>query len=144
MAARNNAQRRVRFKDDAPQGHQNYNGRGAHPQTNNEVSRLRNALQTSEEEKTYLKRRLDHMTKERVSFCHRVHNNKLRINRLEGLLEIRDRQFKDEYAKCYETIAKKESEISHLKKLLQTMEEECKVAQDKKQLNMDDLKEQLH
>lgn len=53
---------------------------------------------------------------ERENFCHRVHNCKLRISRLEGLLEIRERQFKDEYKKI---ITKHESEISSLKKTLE-------------------------
>ncbi|TKS65855.1 hypothetical protein D9C73_028103 [Collichthys lucidus] len=47
-----------------------------------------------------------------------------RINRLEGLLDLRENQFKTEFQKSYETISAFEAQVSSLQKQLQSKNEE--------------------
>ncbi|KAE8291632.1 hypothetical protein D5F01_LYC08988 [Larimichthys crocea] len=47
-----------------------------------------------------------------------------RINRLEGLLKLRETEFKTEFKKSYETISSFEAQVSSLQKQLQSKDEE--------------------
>ena len=62
-------------------------------------------------------------------FNYKISKDRVRVKRLEELLANRERQFKEEYAKCYQAISKNGIEVFNLKPILEFSEEEGNVTE---------------
>uniref|UniRef100_UPI0037E99F97 golgin subfamily A member 6-like protein 26 n=1 Tax=Semicossyphus pulcher TaxID=241346 RepID=UPI0037E99F97 len=80
---------------------------------------------------------------ERLKLCHKVHNGRYRVNRLEGLIDLRESKFKDELKRSIETVSKQQSEISRLKTSLESKEEQMEAAQRFSQEQMEKMAARL-
>lgn len=97
-----------------------------HPKSPSDILCLKEHPECVREDRDYLKECLEETVQQRnrlqtqaKTFFKKTHKDKHRINRLEELLEIRDRLFKEDNQKSYEIISKQESEIFFLKKKLE-------------------------
>ena len=64
---------------------------------------------------------------EKVNLWHIIHKKKVRVERLEEVLDARVKGFSEEHKKNYQTILKQESEIAQLKRRLQDQEDKSKL-----------------
>ncbi|XP_036977006.1 DNA ligase 1-like [Acanthopagrus latus] len=98
---RTNPKKMVRVAHAAPQDHPvSHQGEG--PQVNSDSERPRQPWKD-----------------ERMAMSYTIHNLKYKLERLEGLMDLREREFKAELKNKYEIIASHEATISNLKSDLQ-------------------------
>ncbi|XP_034565288.1 trichohyalin-like [Notolabrus celidotus] len=97
------------------------------------VEQLSNALQGAQNEIQQLNRQHDIRTnewqKERIKLGYRIHNGKYKVDRLEGLIDLRQNAFAEELQSSIQTVSEQESEISGLKISLRIKEEQMEAAQ---------------
>lgn len=92
---------------------------------------LQAALERVQGENSRLNEQLDNIWQEKCNwgyqrkrFCLRIHKLNYDRDRLEGLLELREREFTADHHKNYETIISCKSQISSLQKSLQSQTEQ--------------------
>ncbi|XP_010749258.3 stress response protein NST1 [Larimichthys crocea] len=114
--------RRVRFVDTAPHDYS---------RSRPDVHPLQRDLDSAHWRAERLQGTVDELARQRsdllinrTKLCKTLHNYKWQINRLEGLLEIREKEFKTEFKKSYETISSFEAQVSSLQKQLQSKNKE--------------------
>ncbi|KAE8280251.1 hypothetical protein D5F01_LYC20805 [Larimichthys crocea] len=114
--------RRVRFVDTAPHDYS---------RSRPDVHPLQRDLDSAHWRAERLQGTVDELARQRsdllinrTKLCKTLHNYKWQINRLEGLLELREKEFKTEFKKSYETISSFEAQVSSLQKQLQSKNKE--------------------
>ncbi|XP_027139156.1 GRIP domain-containing protein RUD3-like [Larimichthys crocea] len=119
--------RRVRFVDTAPHDYSRSRP-DVHPLQMDLDSAHRRAerLQGTVDE---LARQRSDLLINRTKLCKTLHNYKWQIDRLEGLLKLRENEFKTEFKKSYQTISSFEAQVSSLQKQLQSKNEELEKIQ---------------
>ncbi|CAJ1051201.1 trichohyalin-like [Xyrichtys novacula] len=66
---------------------------------------------------------------ERIKLCHRIHNGKYKVNRLEGLIDVRENGFKEELQNNVQTIERLEAEIQRLNSSLKLRDKQVELIQ---------------
>ncbi|CAJ1067053.1 trichohyalin-like [Xyrichtys novacula] len=66
---------------------------------------------------------------ERVKLGYRIHNGKYKVNRLEGLIDVRENGFKEELQNNVQTIERLEAEIQRLNSTLKLRDEQVELIQ---------------
>ncbi|XP_065806063.1 golgin subfamily A member 6-like protein 1 [Labrus bergylta] len=105
-----------------------------------EVHYLKDALQDAHSEIGNLHDTMisdtESWAKERLYLCHKVHNGRYRVNRLQDLMDIRKNGFKDELQRIIQTISKQELEIARLNTSLKLKDDQMEAAKsfDKEQM----------
>ncbi|CAJ1058378.1 trichohyalin-like [Xyrichtys novacula] len=64
-----------------------------------------------------------------IKLNHRIHNEKYKVNRLEGLIDVRENGFKEELQKNVQTIERLEAEIQCLNSSLKLRDEQVELIQ---------------
>uniref|UniRef100_UPI0037E8A392 golgin subfamily A member 6-like protein 6 n=1 Tax=Semicossyphus pulcher TaxID=241346 RepID=UPI0037E8A392 len=112
-----------------------------------EVRQLRESLQGADHLIDTVHEQMDNAfaawADEKLKLCHKVHNGRYRVNRLEGLIDLRENEFKDELKRSIETVSKQKSEISHLQTSLKCKEEQMEAAQRFSQEQMEKMAARL-
>ncbi|CAJ1061580.1 trichohyalin-like [Xyrichtys novacula] len=67
--------------------------------------------------------------RERVKLGYRIHNGKYKVNRLEGLIDVRENGFKEELQSNVQTIERMEAEIQRLNSSLKLKDEQVELIQ---------------
>ncbi|CAJ1085154.1 trichohyalin-like [Xyrichtys novacula] len=67
--------------------------------------------------------------RERVKLGYRIHNGKYKVNRLEGLIDVRENGFKEELQNNVQTIERLEAEIQRLNSSLKLKDEQVELIQ---------------